>query len=102
MTPEKVQALAFQTDLVVEDIQGFLETHAASGLFTTDNFNDIWSKYSVKSTQRKRKTAEAGLLSYGALCLMANSQRSDYAIRIRSTHQLASRVSTWSWCPEKH
>ena len=65
MTPEKVQALAFQTDPVVEDIQDFLETHAASGLFTTDNFNDIWRKYSVKSTQRKHKMAEAGLLSYG-------------------------------------
>jgi hypothetical protein len=65
MTPEKVQALAFQTDPVVEDIQEFLEAHAASGLFTTDNFNDIWRKYSVKSTQRKHKMAEAGLLSYG-------------------------------------
>ena len=65
MTPEKVQALAFQTDQVVEDIQEFLEAHAAFGLFTTDNFNDIWRKYSVKSTQRKHKMAEAGLLSYG-------------------------------------
>lgn len=65
MTPEKVQALAFQTDPVVEDIQEFLETHASAGLFTTDNFNDIWKKYSVKSTQRKHKMAEAGLLSYG-------------------------------------
>ena len=65
MTREKVQALAFQTDPVVEDIQEFLETHADSGLFTTDNFNDIWRKYSVKSTQRKHKMAEAGLPSYG-------------------------------------
>ena len=65
MTPEKIQALAFQSDPVVEDIQEFLETHAASGLFTTDNFNDIWRKHSVKSTQRKHKMAEAGLLSYG-------------------------------------
>jgi hypothetical protein len=74
MTPEKIQALAFQTDPVVEDIQEFLETHAASGLFTTDNFNDIWRKYSVKSTQRKHKMAEAGLLSYGRT-LMEGKQR---------------------------
>ena len=65
MTPEKIQALAFQSDPVVVDIQEFLEAHAAFGLFTTDNFNDIWRKYSVKSTQRKHKMAEAGLLSYG-------------------------------------
>ena len=49
---------------MVEDIQKFLETHASAGLFTADNFNDIWRKYSVKSTQRKPKMAEAGLLSY--------------------------------------
>ncbi len=41
MTPEKVQALAFQSDPLVEDIQEFLEAHAAFGLFTSDNYNDI-------------------------------------------------------------
>ncbi len=64
MTPEKLQALAFQTDPEIVDTPEFLATHATSGLSTTDNFNDIWRKYSVKSTQRKHKMAEAELLSY--------------------------------------
>ena len=65
ITPEKIQALAFQDDPIVEEIQEFLAQKTKYGLFTTDDFNDIWRKYSVKSTQRKHKMAEAGLLSYG-------------------------------------
>ena len=74
-TPEKLQALAFRTDPVVEDIQEYLETYATSGLFITDNFDDMWRKYSIKSTQRKHKMAEAGLLSHGRTAI--DSKRSE-------------------------
>lgn len=69
MTFEKEQALAFQVDPVVDELEDFLAGQSEEALFVLDNFEDIWRKHRVKTDVKKHKMAKAGLLSYGRMLI---------------------------------